>query len=72
MTAGFSDHDARKGRVTALAGVYFVESGDSVCGGLTQAGILAPFASQLAFVWDISAWLTSELSVGGARLCSDL
>lgn len=38
----------------------------------TQADTRAPFVSQLAFVWDISAWLTSELSVRGGFLCPDL
>lgn len=33
---------------------------------------MCPSASQLVIVWDISAWLTSELSVRGACLCPDL
>lgn len=44
---------------------------DSGLGAVTQAVTLVPLASQLAFVGHISAWLTSELSVGGARLCPD-
>lgn len=38
-------------------------------GGLNMSP--CPFVSQLAFVWDISAWLTPELSVRGGCLCLD-
>lgn len=31
-----------------------------------------PRASQLAFVWVVSAWLTSALAVRGGFLCPDL
>lgn len=40
-------------------------------GGLNTSRYPCPFASQLAFVWDISAWLTPERSVRGCCLCSD-
>lgn len=30
-----------------------------------------PLCVQLAFVWDISAWLTPKLSVRGGCLCPD-
>lgn len=41
-------------------------------GGLNTSWYPCPRASQLAFVWDISAWLTPELSVRGGCLCPDL
>lgn len=41
-------------------------------GGFNMSWCPCPFASQLAFVWHISAWLTPELSVWDGCLCPDL